>query len=546
MLGRLFGGFNRGFGRATDGYIAHQPPARAQGVHRARAARRRRRGRRRRSAAAADQLRARGGLGLLRSSTCSCPTARRSSAPTPVPPRSTPSSRKQRGVATYNTIAGFSLLHAHRRAVRPLLHRPRAVGRARTGLTSTRDRRASTSSSRAIPEARGVRGHAARDPRHRRRGRLRHDAPGSQRRRRTASSRQNVGRVLAEAQEAARAGGVRPNFRPRCRSSSPTSTGTRCSSRASRSATSTTTLQAFLGGSYVNQFIRFGRQWRVFLQAEGAEPHDAPTTSGSSTCATRSGEMVPLSSFVKRRSRRAAPSTPNRFNLYRSVEIIGARRARLQLGPGARRARGRGAADAAARDGLRVDGAVVPGEGSGRRIGARAPRCRSSFVFLILAALYESWSLPFSVLLSAPVAVFGAFIGLFVAPVRLRRLRADRPHHARRSGREERDPDRRVREGAARAAASRSIEAALDGARLRLRPILMTSFAFIFGMLPLWFATGAGRPRGACSARRSSSGMLAATLLGIFFIPALFVFIERLTHRKGRDKGHPAHEADHQ
>jgi len=153
------------------------------------------------------------------------------------------------------------------------------------------------------------------------------------------------------------------------------------------------------------------------------------------------------------------------------------------------------------------------------------------FVFLILAALYESWSLPFSVLLSTPVAVLGAFAGLYsrefdnnvyaqIGLVMLVGLTAKNAILIVEFAKE------RLQHG------SSIVDAALEGARLRLRPILMTSFAFIFGCLPLWTAAGAGAGARRMLGTTVISGMLAATLLGIFFIPALFVTVERLVTKK--------------
>ena len=153
------------------------------------------------------------------------------------------------------------------------------------------------------------------------------------------------------------------------------------------------------------------------------------------------------------------------------------------------------------------------------------------FVFLILAALYESWSLPFSVLLSTPVAVLGAFLGLMsrkldnnvyaqIGLVMLVGLTAKNAILIVEFAKAELEKGKPI------------IEAALEGARLRLRPILMTSFAFILGCVPLWVASGAGAAARRVMGTVVVSGMLAATLLGIFFIPALFVMVERLKARK--------------
>jgi multidrug efflux pump subunit AcrB len=153
------------------------------------------------------------------------------------------------------------------------------------------------------------------------------------------------------------------------------------------------------------------------------------------------------------------------------------------------------------------------------------------FVFLILAALYESWSLPFSVLLTAPVAVFGAFVGLAlrqfdldvygqIGVIVLIGLAAKNAILVVEFAK------LRLEQGAD------FVTAALEGARLRLRPILMTSFAFILGCVPLWFAEGSGGAARQILGTVVISGMLTATLIAIFLIPLLFVQIERLARRR--------------
>jgi HAE1 family hydrophobic/amphiphilic exporter-1 len=235
--------------------------------------------------------------------------------------------------------------------------------------------------------------------------------------------------------------------------------------------------------------------------------------------------MIPLSSFVRVRAT-AGPEYTVRFNLYRSVEIMGAQ------APGYSSGQALDALEDVAKktlppemgyawNGLSFQEKAASG-GSAGVLGLSL-----AFVFLILAALYESWSLPFSVLLSVPVAVLGAFVGLLarhfdgnvfaqIGLVMLIGLTAKNVEFAK----TELEKGKPI------------IDAALEGAKLRLRPILMTSLAFILGCLPLWIATGAGAASRRMIGTVVVSGMLAATLLGIFFIPALFVAVERLAGKK--------------
>ena len=290
-------------------------------------------------------------------------------------------------------------------------------------------------------------------------------------------------------------------------------------------------LQAFLGGSYVNDFSRFGRQWKVYLQAE-PEYRQKAEDLRSFYVRNASGAMVPLSSFVTVRDT-AGPEYTVRFNLYRSAEIIG------QAAPGYSSGQALAALEDVAAQTLPTDmsyawNALSYQEKLAQGGTAKVLGMSLVFVFLILAALYESWSLPFSVLLSTPIAVLGAFLGLLSR-------RFDSNVYAQIGlvmlvGLTAKNAILIVEFAKARVERGQPlVQAALEGARLRLRPILMTSFAFIFGCLPLWFATGAGAASRRIMGTTVITGMLAATLLGIFVIPALFVFVERLAGRADAD-----------
>ncbi len=295
------------------------------------------------------------------------------------------------------------------------------------------------------------------------------------------------------------------------------------------------TMQTYLGGLFVNQFNRFGRQWRVFLQAEG-ENRLTEQDIGQYYVRNGQGSMVPLSTLVSTR-RIAGPEYTNRFNLYRAAQILGS------AAPGY----SSGQALAALEE---VAAQVLPREmGYGfadlsyqekKASGTAGPIFALSlgFVFLILAALYESWSLPFSVLLSVPVAVLGAFLGLYLrnfdlgifAQIGLAMLIGLAAKNAILIVEFARDEMKKGQP---------LVEAALEGARLRLRPILMTSFAFIFGMVPLWVATGAGAIARQILGTVVITGMLAATAIAIFIIPVLFVLVERLANRRGHEQPAP-------
>jgi HAE1 family hydrophobic/amphiphilic exporter-1 len=288
------------------------------------------------------------------------------------------------------------------------------------------------------------------------------------------------------------------------------------------------TMQAFLGGLYVNQFNRFGRQWRVFLQAEGAD-RAAPADISQFYVRNDDGAMVPLSA-LQSTAPTAGPQYTNRFNVYRAVQVTGA------AAPGYSSGQALDALEEVAHQTLPREFGYDWSDLSyqeRKASGGVASLFALSllFVFLILAALYESWSLPFSVLLSVPVAVFGAFTGLL-----LRRLDFDvyaQIGVVMLIGLAAKNAILIVEFAKARRdAGSDLVTAALEGARVRLRPILMTSFAFILGCVPLWLATGPGATSRRILGTVVVSGMLAATLIATFLIPLLFVVVERLAGRR--------------
>ena len=293
------------------------------------------------------------------------------------------------------------------------------------------------------------------------------------------------------------------------------------------------TMQTFLGGLFVNQFNRFGRQWRVFLQAEGAE-RMTPEQVTQFYVRNDAGGMVPLSALQTMQPT-FGPQFTNRFNVYRATQITGS------AAPGYSSGQAMAALEQVARDTLgptfSYDWADLSYQ-ERRAAGTSGMTYALSliFVFLILAALYESWSLPFSVLLTVPIAVFGAFAGLM-----LRRFDLDvygQIGVVMLIGLAAKNAILIVEFAKYRLEAGRPlVEAALEGARLRLRPILMTSFAFILGCVPLWAASGSGAASRRILGTVVITGMLTATLIAVFLIPLLFVLFERLALKLGGHRG---------
>ncbi|HET6931247.1 MAG TPA: multidrug efflux RND transporter permease subunit [Candidatus Acidoferrum sp.] len=288
------------------------------------------------------------------------------------------------------------------------------------------------------------------------------------------------------------------------------------------------TLQAFLGGAYVNQFNRFGRQWKVYLQAEPSYRTSIDKID-SFYLRNSKGEMTPLTSLVTVK-RVSGPEYTNRFNLFRSIQINGS------PAPGYSSGQAMAAMEQVAKETLPAGFGYSWSDMSyqeKKAEGGQAMVFAMSFlfVFLILAALYESWSLPFSVLLSVPVAVLGAYGGLLlrkfdnnvfaqIGLVMLIGLTAKNAILIVEFAILEHSKGKEL------------VQAALEGAKLRLRPILMTSFAFILGCVPLWTAKGAGAIGRKVLGSSVITGMSAASALGIFFVPVLFVIVERIAKKK--------------
>jgi HAE1 family hydrophobic/amphiphilic exporter-1 len=305
------------------------------------------------------------------------------------------------------------------------------------------------------------------------------------------------------------------------------------------------TIQAFMGGLFINYFNRFGRQWQVYIEAEGDYRTNAENV-GQFYVRNQNGRMVPLSALTSFEPR-SGPEFTMRYNLYRAAQINGS------AAPGY-------SSDQATAALEEVFAQTMPPEMGYDYIGMSFQEKKAQqgvppaaifglsllFVFLILSALYESWTLPFTVLLSTPVAVFGAFailwlrralLGAFYPPfmvqietdvysqiglVMLIGLAAKNAILIVEFANDEYKKGRPL------------VDAALTGARLRLRPILMTSLAFIFGCIPLWTASGAGAVARQIMGTTVIGGMLAASAFGIFFVPAVFCVVEKFSDAEGK------------
>ncbi len=300
------------------------------------------------------------------------------------------------------------------------------------------------------------------------------------------------------------------------------------------------TVQAFLGGYFINYFNRFGRQWQVYVEAESQYRTDAHNL-GLFYVRNHDGESIPLKSLVSTKSI-SGPEFTLRCNQYRCAQINGS------AAPGY-------SSSQATRALEEVFKQTMPREMGFDYLGMSFQEKKAQqgvspaaifalsflFVFLILAALYESWSLPFSVLLGTPIAVCGAFAALWsrqmvnnvyaqIGLVMLIGLAAKNAILIVEFARVEAEKGKPV------------IDAALAGARARLRPILMTSFAFILGTMPLAIASGSGAIARRILGTVVIGGMLAATCIAVCIIPVTFYAVERMASRKKKVPATPAGE----
>ncbi len=287
----------------------------------------------------------------------------------------------------------------------------------------------------------------------------------------------------------------------------------------------------------MNDFNRFGRLYKVYIQAE-PQYRLKESQVGLFYVNNNQGQSVPLSTFVNIKDI-VGPDFTNRFNLYRAIELTGSP--------------AEGFTSTQAMAALEETAAQVLADGMGYEWSNMSFQEKQSagtgsmvfifslvFVFLILAAQYESWSLPFSILLGTPFAIFGAFLALYVARmysesfelnvfgqialVMLIAMAAKNAILIVEFAKLEFDKGLSL------------FDAAVKSAKMRFRPILMTAFSFILGVLPLVLASGAGAEARVVMGMALLGGMTLATVLGVFFYPMLFVMVGKIArYEKKRD-----------
>lgn len=296
-----------------------------------------------------------------------------------------------------------------------------------------------------------------------------------------------------------------------------------------------TTLSTLLGSTYVNDFNLYGRNFRVMAQADTLYRKNIEDI-GNYRVRNSSGNMVPLSALITTKMIETPAVVPH-YNLYRTAEIMGSAKPGFSSGQAIEALKEVATQTLPSGYGYEFSGMsreeIKAGSSTGLIFGISI-----LFVFLFLAALYESWSVPFSVLFAVPIGAFGSILTLTFLPgltnniyaqiglITLIGLAAKNAILIVEFAKE------RVDEG------MDIIKATLEAVQLRLRPILMTSLAFIFGVLPLAFSSGAGAEARKTIGWTVAGGMVAASSLAIFVVPVLYVAITKLAYRRRIKLGH--------
>ncbi|MFC3196987.1 efflux RND transporter permease subunit [Parapedobacter deserti] len=289
------------------------------------------------------------------------------------------------------------------------------------------------------------------------------------------------------------------------------------------------TISSFLGSSYVNDFTRYGRNFRVVTQADTAFRMSIEDIS-KLYVKNQQGSSVPLSTLVSHEIVES-PSIINHFNIFRSIEVMGSAAPGYSSGDALQALEETAAETLGAGFTYEFSGISLQEREAGNMTLMIFALC-IIFVFLLLAALYESWSVPFSILLSVPLGIFGAILALTFLP------RLDNNIYAQIGlvaiiGLAAKNAILIVEFAKERVDIGMGLlKATLEAVKLRLRPIIMTSFAFILGIVPLMYSAGAGAIARQTIGWTVFGGMLIATLFAIFIVPVLFVLITKMAYGK--------------